>query len=125
MPALTDLVNVKSIARGDARIQALAADDVLVTNVLTQVAIDVQAAVFGVYTEVAQRYLAAHYLSQALQDAAGRGALSSEAVGSVSQSWGMPYLPQKSVLGSTQYGMQFLQFRNMVLPAIALVQPSV
>lgn len=119
--ALTTLANIKAIALGSEPIQALIEGDPIVALILAQVTIEVPESVFTTLTEPAQRYLAAHYLSQALQDAEGRGALSSESIGGVSQSWTMPDLNIKGALGATQYGKQFLEYRaKRVVPAFGV-----
>lgn len=124
MPALTTLSNIKAIAVDDLGIQSLSDGDPVVAMILDQVALEVPESVFTTMTEPAQRYLAAHYLSQAFQDAAGRGALSSESIGGVSQSWTMPDLNIKGALGATQYGKQFLEYRaKRIVPAYG-VQPA-
>jgi hypothetical protein len=120
--ALTTLANIKAIAIGSELIQSLRDSDPIVTLILDQVDKEVPASIFTTLTEPAQRYLAAHYLNQALQDAEGRGALSSESIGGVMQSWTMPDLNIKGALGATQYGKQFLEYRaKRVIAAIGFV----
>jgi Protein of unknown function (DUF4054) len=120
--ALTTLANIKAIAAGSEPIQGLHDGDVVVLLILDQVDKEVPESIFTTLTEPAQRYLAAHYLSQALQDAEGRGALSSESIGGISQSWTMPDLNIKGALGATQYGKQFLEYRaKRVITAIGYV----
>lgn len=121
--AATTLKNVKAITRGEADIQRLNDSDELVTLVLAQVAKQVEESIYGDLQEPAQRYLAAHFLSQALNDPGGRGPLSAESVGGVSQSWTLPYLNRKDVLGATQYGMQFLSYRDMVVVPARAIPP--
>lgn len=122
MAALTTLANIKAIAAGNASILALRETDAVVTLILDQVDREVPVSIFTTLTEPAQRYLAAHYLNQALQDAEGRGALSSESIGGVMQSWTMPDLNIKGALGATQYGKQFLEYRaKRVIAAIGFV----
>lgn len=109
---------------GSPEILALTDADPIVVAVLEQVDIEVQESVFRTFTEMAQRYLAAHILAQGFQEPEGRGALSTEAVGSVSQSWTMPNLNTKSAIGSTQYGLRFLEIRDRVIPPARFIHPS-
>lgn len=121
MTALTTIAKIKAVARGEPKIQELAEDDALVTLVLDEVDKLVDVDRFGTLTEMAQTYLAAHLLSQALNDPGGRGPLSSESVGGVSQSWTLPYLNNYSVLGATQYGMMYREIvARRITPAIAV-----
>lgn len=110
MPAaLTTLARVQLIAKDDAGIQALSASDPEVVMVLEDVALWITETKFGTHTELAQRYAAAHFLSIANQPVGGRGPLSSESVGGVSQTFTLPYLNQKTVLGSTQFGLMYME----------------
>lgn len=103
---------------------ALTEDNPILVDVFEQVVLEVQEAVFGDFTERAQRFLAAAILAQAFQEPEGRGALSSETVGGVSQSWTMPNLNMKTQIGATQYGLRFLEIRDMVVPKAKFVPPS-
>lgn len=122
MAALTSLDNIKAITRGEDGIQQLQDTDIVVQQALADVDELVKPEIFGNKTEIAQRYLAAHFLSQALTDSGGRGPVSSETIGGISRSWTLPYLNQKSVLGATQYGMQYLEIRRAVVPPVTLVK---
>jgi hypothetical protein len=123
--ALTSLKLIKAISRGEVSIQALGDKDELVIAVLAQVDLEVTQGRFGNFAEPAQRYLAAHYLVQALRDAAGaRGVITSESVGDVSQSFGQSFQASRSVLGATQYGAQFLEYRNKVIVSAITVPPA-
>ena|SRR5215208_265149 len=102
---------------------ALVDGDPLVEDVLAQVELEVQESIFGRFTERAQRFLAAAMLAQVFQEPEGRGALSSETVGGVTQSWTMPNLNMKTQIGATQYGLRFIEIRNMVIPPAAMVPP--
>ena len=124
MAALTTLDNIKAITQDDANIQALVGTEDVVTLVLNDVDKRVTEGVFGTATEQAQRYLAAHLLSLAFQPVGGRGPLSSESIGGVSVSYTLPYLNQKTVLGSTQYGLMYMEIRNMVSAPVAIVFPE-
>lgn len=120
--ALTTLTRIKLVAKDDAGIQALSASDPEVIMVLEDVALWVIEAKFGTYTELAQRYAAAHFLSIANQPVGGRGPLSSESVGGVSQTFTLPYLNQKTVLGSTQFGLMYMEcVRRNIVPIDVIV----
>ena len=105
----TTLSSIKLIAKSDTGIQALSADDPEVVMVINDVCDWIAKAKFGETTEMAQRYAAAHFLSLANQPVGGRGPLSSENVGGISQSFTLPYLNQKTVFGSTQFGLFYLE----------------
>ncbi len=120
----TTLDRVKLIAKDDSGIQALSDSDPEVIMVLEDAALAVTEAVFGSYTEMAQRYIAAHFLSLANQPVGGRGPLSSYNMGGISRSFTLPYLNQKTVLGSTQYGLMFMEIRDMTIPAFAIAIPG-
>ena len=124
MAALTTLARIKLIAKDDAGIQALSDGDPEVDMVLDDVALHVQEGTFGSQTELAQRYLAAHFLSLANQPVGGRGPLSSESIGGISEAFTLPYLNQKTVLGSTQYGLMFMQIKDMTIPPFAIAIPQ-
>lgn len=120
----TTLERVKLIAKDDASIQALSASDPEVVMILEDVATHVTEAVFGSFTEMAQRYLAAHFLSLSSQPVGGRGPLSSSSIGGVSRTFTLPYLNQKTVLGSSQFGLMFMEYRDMAIPALAIAIPG-
>lgn len=124
MAALTNLNNIKAISKGDEKIQALNDTDPVVLAALSLVELEVPQAKFGTYTEMAQRYLAAHLIAMANESSEGKGNLSSETIGGISQSWTLPYLNTKSVLGSTQYGMQFIELRRRVIVPAIVVPPA-
>lgn len=121
MAAKTSLANIKVVAKADANIQGLQDADPLVALVLEQVDRHVPEGVFGTFTEEAQRYLGAHLLSMAFQPEGGRGPLSTESIGGVSQGFTLPWLNQKTVLGGTQFGLHFLEIRNRVVPKFATI----
>ena len=124
MALLTTLANVKAIAIGEPRIQALHDSDPAVVLALADVALFVDEPEFGRYTEMAQRYLVAHVLAQALTEGEGRGAISSESIGGITRSWTMPNLNVKTAIATTQYGLKFLELRSMrVVPAV-MVPPT-
>lgn len=114
----TTLDNIKQVAQGDYDIQDLHDSDPAVVQVLA----DVERIVperLGDHREMAQRYLAAHFLSVAFAASGGQGPLSTESIGGISQSFTLPYLNQKTVIASTQYGLQYLELMRMfTVPAI-------
>ena len=121
MGLLTDIAKVKLVSGGEEDIQALAADDPVVLQVMDQVELQVSESTYGRFTQIAQTYLAAHFLKMAFNSANADGKLSGETIGGISQEFTLPYFTTKTVLGATQYGMQFLEYRNMVLPAVQVV----
>ena len=105
----TTLANIKMIAKSDSGIRALSADDPEVIMVINDVSVWITEAKFGKTTEIAQRYAAAHFLTMENIPVGGRGPLSSENVGGISQSFTLPYLNQKTVFGATQYGLMNME----------------
>jgi hypothetical protein len=124
VPALTDLAKIKTITLGEVRIQALTEADAVVIAALETVDLLVKEEIFGTRTELAQRYLAAHFIAQSLTEAEGRGALSSETIGGISQTWTMPNLNDKSAIGSTQYGLRYKEIRASVLVPARMIPPA-
>ncbi len=120
----TTLVNIQLIAKDDAGIQALSGSDPEVVLVLADVALHIIDSVWGTMQEMAQRYLAAHFLSLANQPVGGRGPLSSYSIGGISRTFTLPYLNQKTVLGSTQYGLMFMELRDMTIPKFVVIIPG-
>jgi Protein of unknown function (DUF4054) len=119
--AVATIPGIRAVARGDPKIADLDDGDALWAFVLDLVDKMVDPNRFGNLTESAQTYLGAHLMSQALNDPGGRGPLSAESVGGVSQSWTLPYLNNYSVLGATQYGMMYREIvARRVTPAIAV-----
>lgn len=112
--ALTTLDSIKAVAQDDSNIQGLHDSDKAVVQALGDVALLVPEARFGAMAEILQRYLGAHLLSLAFQAVGGQGPLSSESIGGISQSFTLPYLNQKTVYGSTQYGLHYLDLLNRV-----------
>lgn len=118
MAVLTNLKLIQAIAQGDDNIGSLQHTDPLVAFALSMAEQAAPQSKYGLDTQFAQTYFAAHVLSQAFTDNGGRGPLSSESVGDVSTSYTLPYLNQKSVLGATQYGLMFLEYQNRhIVPA--------
>lgn len=120
----TNLVNIQLIAKDDAGIQASLPTDADVLLILSDLALLVTDTVFGDYQEMAQRYLGAHFLSLSRQPVGGRGPLSSYSIGGINRSFTLPYLNQKTVLGSTQFGLNFMELRDMSIPKLAMGIPS-
>lgn len=125
MTLLIDLDLVKAIAAGDSNIQDYEENSHAVVMAFEMAEIMGDVGVFGRMTKFAQAYFAAHVLSLSKTDPGGRGPLSSETIGDVSVSYTLPYLNQTTVLGSTQYGLQFLELRKQMIPAFMSVSPSV
>ncbi len=123
MPALTTLAKIKLVAKADAAIQALDDSDPAVIQMLEDVALWITVIKFGAMTEMAQRYFGAHALSVATLPVGGRGPLSSESVGGLSQSFTLPYLNQKTVLGSTQYGLMYMEIARRTQVPFDVVVP--
>lgn len=124
MAALATLDDVKAVAQADLNIQHMHEADLAVINALALVEKIVTEARYGDLTKDAQIYFAAHILSLAVTEAGGRGPLSSESIGGVTQSFTLPYLNRHSVIASTQYGVMFLELRDSVnVPAI-IVKPT-
>ncbi len=121
--ALTTLDNIKAITQDDSNIQGLHDSDKAVVQALDDVALIVPEGKFGAMAEIMQRYLCAHLLSVAFQAVGGQGPLSSESVGGISQSFTLPYLNQKAVYGSTQYGLHYMDLlnRTVVNPRVITV----
>lgn len=113
--ALTTLDNIKAVAQDDSNIQGLHDSDKAVVQALADVALLVPEGRFGTMAEILQRYLGAHLLSLAFQAVGGQGPLSSETIGGISQSFTLPYLNQKTVYGSTQYGLHYLDLLNKIV----------
>lgn len=124
MAVLATLDDVKAFSREDRNIQALHASDLAVTNAMALADQMVSADRFLGYTKTAQIYLIAHILSLAHTEAGGKGPLSSESIGGVSQSFTLPYLNRKTVIASTQYGLMFLELRDKVTVPAIVVQPT-
>ena len=66
----------------------------------------------------------AHLLALAYKPSGGKGALTSESIGGVSQSFSAPGVPIKSVLGSTVYGLTFLELRRSAIVPALVVHPA-
>lgn len=115
MPFLPTIAEVQSIAQDDAFIQSLTGSETVWDVVTDYVNLKVTEAIFGELEKFAQIYLTAHMLSLANQPVGGRGPLSSESVGGVSQSFTLPWLNRITVLGGTQFGIMYLEIRKSVV----------
>ena len=124
MVALTTLSDVKAVSRADANIQALHETNLAVVNALSLADQMVKDTHFGALTKDAQTYYVAHILALAFTEAGGKGPLSSESIGGVTQSFTLPYLNQHTVIASTQYGLMFLELRNQVKVPAIIVPPT-
>ena len=98
--------------------------DLAVINALDFADQSIKVGHFGNLTKNAQIYFVAHILSLAATVAGGRGPLSSETIGGVSASFTLPYLNQKSVVASTQYGLMYLEIRSQVIVPAMVVKPT-
>lgn len=124
MVALATLGEVKAVALADTNIQQLKSNDAAVIHALDLADLIVKTTHYGGLTKKAQIYYAAHILSLACTVAGGRGPLSSETIGGVSQSFTLPYLNQKSVIASTQYGLMFLELRDHIAVPAIVIKPT-
>ncbi len=124
MAALATLDDVKAVAQADENIQAMHEADTAVVNAMSLVDQIVKDTRFGNLTKQAQTYFAAHILALATTEAGGRGPLSSETIGGVSQSFTLPYLNQRTVIASTQYGVMYLELRDHVIVSAISVPPT-
>lgn len=124
MAALTTLIRIQLISKDDAFIQGLTGSDPLVLMILDDVDRHIKVEDYGSDTEAAQRYCAAHWLSISNQPVGGRGPLSSVSIGGISRSFTLPYINQKTVYGSTQYGLQFMEFQRRNVFAFRVIIPS-
>lgn len=121
MAVLATLDDVKAVSRADSNIQALHESNTAVVNALALADQMVKPTHFGALTKDAQIYYVAHILALAFTEAGGKGPLSSESIGGVTQSFTLPYLNRRTVIASTQYGLMFLELRaQVVVPAIVV-----
>lgn len=117
------LAEVKSITLDDTFIQAIP-DENDTTWVTASAYVDrtVKDFPYGDLKKDAQLYLMAHLLAMAKVPIGGRGPLSSESVGGVSQSFTLPWLNRTTINGGTQFGLMYLEIRNQVVPPFAVVK---
>jgi len=123
MAVLTTLKEIKAIAQGDDNFAGLQDADTAVQLALASADNFVSVGKFGKFAKDAQTYIAAHLLSLSFTEPGGRGPLSSESVGDVSVSYTLPYLNQTSVLGSTQYGLMYMELQKRRNMAFIMVSP--
>lgn len=124
MVALATLDDVKAIAQSDDNIPHMHESDIAVVNALDLADQTIKTGHFGNLTKNAQIYFVAHVLSLAATVAGGRGPLSSESIGGVTQSFTLPYLNQQSVIASTQYGLMYLELRGQVTVPAIIIKPT-
>ena len=122
MSFLPTLDDVKAIAVDDAKIQSVTDSDTVWLNMVTFADKIITEAIYGELEFEAQTYFAAHVLSMSAQPVGGRGPLSSESIGGVSQSFTLPWLNRTTVLGGTQFGIMYLEIRNMINAAVVVVK---
>ena len=123
MAIVPTLAEVKAIAVDDAFIQAIA-DETNATWVRIEAYVDrtVKEDPYGDLKADAQLYLMAHMLSMANQPVGGRGPLSSESIGGISESFTLPWLNRTTVLGGTQFGIMHLEIRSQVVAAFRIIK---
>lgn len=124
MATSVTLDQVKVVAQQDAYIQSLADGDARFTQLLAAADKFVHSEYFGELRETAITYLTAHLLSSSKQDSGGRGPLSSISIGGISRTYTLPYLNQKTILGMTQYGLMYMELRDMCIPPFAVALPD-
>lgn len=124
MVALATLSEVKAVAQADTNIQNLKNNCLAVVNAFSLAEKVIKAAHFGDLAKEAQIYYVAHILSMAATVAGGRGPLSSESIGGVTQSFTLPYLNRATVIASTQYGLMYLEIRDQVIVPALIVKPT-
>ncbi len=121
MAALATLDDVKAVSRDNSNIQNLHQANRAVINAMSLADQLIKVGQYGNLTKDAQTYFVAHILALAFTESGGKGPLSSESIGGISQSFTLPYLNQKTVLASTQYGLMFLELRDHInVPAIVI-----
>jgi len=95
--------------------------------ILADVAADVSSEVYGTKQEIAQRYLAAHYLTLAMpgsvRNAQGSGPVTSESVGQVSVSYGSVNYRDRNRYDETSYGRMFNQIRRSCVIPFVVITP--
>lgn len=123
MAVIPTLAEVKAITLDDAFIQAIPDEnDPTWVRVVEYVDRTVKDNPYGVLKPDAQLFLIAHFLSMANVPIGGRGPLSSDSVGGVSQSFTLPWLNRTTVLGGTQFGIMHLEIRNQVVAAFRVIR---
>lgn len=92
--------------------------------ILADVASEVSSSIYGTKQEMAQRYLAAHYLT--LISAANKqtsGPLSSERVGQVSMSYAQINYLNRNRYDETSYGRVFNSIRRSIVVPFMVITP--
>jgi len=112
MAFLPTLEEVQAVAQDDAFIQAVVITDPIWLVIIAMVEKRVKEFPFGELQKEAQIYLTAHGLSMANQPVGGRGPLSSESIGGITESFTLPWLNQTLVEGGTQFGLTYLSLVN-------------
>lgn len=121
---LISLADVQAIAQGDPFISALRESDPVVKLVFEFVDLIVEESTFLSKTKLAQTYYAAHLFALAGTEAGGKGPVSSETIGGITQSFTLPYLNRHTVIASTQYGLMYLELRDHVVVPFGVAIPS-
>lgn len=123
MAIIPTLAEVKAIALDDSFIQGIA-DETNQTWINCEKYVDkvVKEDPWGDLQEQAQLWLMAHLLSLANQPVGGRGPLSSESIGGISQSFTLPWLNRTTVLGGTQFGIMYLEIRDQISAAFRIIK---
>lgn len=96
------------------------------TLVLADVASEISASVYGSKQEMAQRYLAAHYLTLISMSADAKqtsGPVSSETVGQVSKSYAQVNYRDRNRFDETVYGRMFNQLRAGCMIGFTVITP--
>jgi len=123
--AATTQANVLSIA---PELSTISQD--LWDLVLTDVNNIVDSSIFGIFTEVAARYLAAHQLTLLQPGTPGSnasGPVIEEKVGDVTYKYMNTTVKvnmSESDYSRTKYGRTFISYRNKVIPSIRVVSPG-
>ena len=116
------LAEVKAITLDDTFIQAIPSEsDPTWVRMEAYVDRTVRDDPYGVLKPDAQLYLMAHLLSMSNNPIGGKGPLSSDSVGGISQSFTLPWLNRTTVLGGTQFGIMFLEIRNQIVAPFRVV----
>ncbi len=123
MAVLATLDDVKAVAQASEDIQKLVSSDLAVINAFAFADKVITEPRYGTQEKEAQIYFIAHILSLATTNAGGQGPISSESIGGVTQSFTLPYLNQRTVIASTQYGLMYLEIRNNVKVPAMVIKP--
>ncbi len=94
--------------------------------VLADVADQVKSSVFGKKTEIAQRYLAAHLLTEIQQHSQGggkSGPITSEKTGDIAVSYAQINIKDANRYDTTFYGREFNRFCKRCIVAFKVITP--